>query len=75
MMKKLLVLFALLFSASMLVQAEPGQSSPPQNPIPATQQVPTKTDADKMGNGSGDDIDTVDEGDPAHDNEQEKCRS
>ena len=65
-MKKLFVLLVALFGMSMLVQA-----AVQQPPAATTQQPPAKNDTDKMGNGSGDDIDTVDEGDPSHDKDPE----
>lgn len=77
-MKKVIILLVALFGASMLVHAVTGQRSPPQapaanpqQPAAAGQQSPSKNDTEKVDNGSGDDIDTVDEGDPANDKDPE----
>lgn len=66
-MKKLIFLLIALFGASIVVHAT---TSSPQPSAPVTQ-TPTKNDPEKIGNGSGDDIDTVDEGDPARDKDPE----
>lgn len=68
-MKKIFVLLVAFFGASMLVHAAAPQQQ--QLPSATTQQPPAKNDTDKMGNGSGDDIDTIDEGDPSHDKDPE----
>ena len=77
-MKKIIILLVALFGASMLVHAFTGQKSSPQAPNVSTQQPaagvqasPGKNDVEKVDNGSGDDIDTVDEGDPANDKDPE----
>jgi hypothetical protein len=76
-MKKVIVLLVALFGASMLVHAVTGQKSPPKAPAAKAQPAatgaasPTKDDLEKIDNGSGDDIDTVDEGDPANDKDPE----
>lgn len=76
-MKKAIILLAALFGASMLVHAVTGQKSSPEAPAPNTQQLvapeasSNKNDVEKIDNGSGDDIDTVDEGDPANDKDPE----
>lgn len=76
-MKKAFILLTVLFGASMLVHAVTGQKRPAQTPAPDTQQLvapdasSNKSDAEKVDNGSGDDIDTVDEGDPANDKDPE----
>ncbi len=66
-MKKLIVLLIALFGASILVHA----TTTTAEPTAPAQQTPTKNDSEKIGNGSGDDIDTVDEGDPARDKDPE----
>lgn len=65
-----------LFGASMLVHAvtikndSPQTQESTQQPIAEEPSTP-KSDMDKVDNGSGDDIDTVDEGDPANDKDPE----
>ncbi len=65
-----------LFGASMLVHAVSVKNDLPQTQESAQQpaaeeQSISKSDMDKVDNGSGDDIDTVDEGDPANDKDPE----
>jgi hypothetical protein len=75
-MKKAIILLAVLFSASILAHAATDEKSSPQapvvqQPVIPEQVSPIKNDIEKVDNGSGDDIDTVDEGDPANDKDPE----
>lgn len=70
-----MVLLLALFGASMLVHAVTTKEIPPteNSPQPSAieQEATQKNDVEKVDNGSGDDIDTVDEGDPANDKDPE----
>ena len=74
-MKKIIVLVMALFGASMLVHAVTVKNDSPQTQDstqqPAAEPSTPKSDMEKVDNGSGDDIDTVDEGDPANDKDPE----
>lgn len=71
-MKKIMVLLFVLLGASFLTHASIPQETPKTGDQSATPVSPEdKGDGEKMGNGSGDDIDTIDEGDPANDKDPE----
>lgn len=75
-MKKAIILLTVLLSGSMLAHAaieeKPLQQAPvAQQPAIPEQVSPIKNEIEKVDNGSGDDIDTVDEGDPANDKDPE----
>ncbi len=73
-MKNLIALSVGLLGVSMLVHADTVPQTPQQTSpsVSVTEQPsPVKNEVDNVDNGSGDDIDTVDEGDPANDKDPE----
>jgi hypothetical protein len=73
-MKKVIALLAVLFGLFTLAHATPSPIANASLPTPESVEqpvTPTDSDADKIGNGSGDDVDTANEADPSNDNDPE----
>ncbi len=81
-MKKIIVLLGVLFGFSFVAHAESMQSSPPSAAsVTQTNDAASTTNMgdssvsgntiDKVGTGSGDDLDTVNEADPSNDKDPE----
>ena len=70
-MRKIIILLAVLIAPYTLAHADTAQGAAKNPPNAAPQQPLPVNDADKIGTGSGDDIDTANEADPANDKDPE----
>lgn len=73
-MKNVIILLAILVSTYTLAHAAPTQDITQSASI-AAQQPSSNNDSNQVGSGSGDDIDTTDEADPANDKDPEADES